>query len=267
MNQNNLTLSIDPALQQAIESMCKLYNPTMLALAKTVYSVNKIFYSQEFETILRTTFLAMEPSIKLAMAVKELVSPSLAKTAVQFAQHAKYLSSISSIINTLDTNSQNELCSEIKRLKKEDFQCIVKGYEKVESLDDKSKTDFDNATQKLSIQESTQTLISFADLDPIAIKAELKNISNQLNVVAKNTKPKPLYQVIIKDLLIGLAINGLIYGISEIYQYGQTVYEQSVQQEIHKQDKTQQQQEFQDRRMIMPQITLSKRNLPAQYKC
>ena len=49
------------------------------------------------------------------MAVKELVSPSLAKAAVQFAQHAKYLSSI---INTLDTNSQNELCSEIKRLKK-----------------------------------------------------------------------------------------------------------------------------------------------------
>ena len=97
MNQNNLTLRIDPALQQAIESMYKLYNPTMLALAKTVYSVNKIFYSQEFETILRTTFLAMEPSIKWAMAVKELVSPSLAKAAVQFAQHAKYLSSI---INT-----------------------------------------------------------------------------------------------------------------------------------------------------------------------
>ena len=44
MNQNNLTLSIDPAL---------------------------------------------EPSIKLAMSVKELVSPSLAKAAVQFAQHAK----------------------------------------------------------------------------------------------------------------------------------------------------------------------------------
>ena len=261
MNQNNLTLRIDPSLQQAIESMYKLYNPTMLALAKTVYSVNKIFYSQEFETILRTTFVAMEPSIKLAMAVKELVYPSLAKAAVQFAQHAKYLSSI---INTLDTNSQNELCSEIKRLKKE---CIVKGYEKVEALDDKSKTDFDNATQKLSIQESTQTLIVFADLDPIAIKAELKKISNQLSVVAKNTKPKPLYQVIIKDLLIGLAINGLIYGISEIYQYGQTVYEQSVQQEIHKQDETQQQQEFQDRRMIMPQIALSKRNLPAQYKC
>ena len=228
MNQNNLTLSIDPALQQAIESIYELYNPTMLALAKTVYSVNKIFYSQEFETILRT---------------------------------------ISSIINTLDTNSQNELCSEIKRLKKEDFQCIVKGYEKVESLDNKSKTDFDNVTQKLSIQESTQNLISFADLDLIAIKAELKNISNQLSVVEKNTKPKPLYQVIIKDLLIGLAINGLIYGISEIYQYGQTVYEQSVQQEIHKQDETQQQQEFQDRRMIMPQIAQSKRNLPAQYKC
>lgn len=131
MNQNNLTLSIDPALQQAIESIYKLHNPTMLALAKTVYSVNKIFYSQEFETILRTTFVAMEPSIKLAMAVKELVSPSLAKAAVQFAQHAKNLSSI---INTLDTNSQNELCSEIKRLKKEDFQCIVKGYEKVEGL-------------------------------------------------------------------------------------------------------------------------------------
>lgn len=264
MNQNNLTLRIDPALQQAIESMYKLYNPTMLALAKTVYSVNKIFYSQEFETILRTTFLAMEPSIKWAMAVKELVSPSLAKAAVQFAQHAKYLSSI---INTLDTNSQNELCSEIKRLKKEDFQCIVKGYEKVEALDDKSKTDFDNATQKLSIQESTQTLISFADLDPIAIKAELKNISNQLSVIAKNTKPKPLYQVTIKELLIGLAINGLIYGISEIYQYGQTVYQQSVQQEIHKQDETQKQQGFQDRRMIMPQIAQSKRNLPAQYKC
>lgn len=113
----------------------------------------------------------------------------------------------------------------------------------------------------------TRIFYEFADLDPIAIKAELKNISNQLSVVAKNTKPKPLYQVIIKDLLIGLAINGLIYGISEIYQYGQTVYEQSVQQEIHKQDETQQQQEFQDRRMIMPQIALSKRNLPAQYKC
>lgn len=264
MNQNNLILKIDPSLQQAVESMYKVYNPAMVALAKSVYSVNKIFYSQEFENIIRTTFIAMEPSIKLAIAVKELVSPTLSQAAVQFAQHAKY---IASIINTLDSSSQKELCSEIARLNKEDFQCIVKGYEKLKSLDEHSQTEFDNATQNLPIQETTQKLISFADLDPIAIKAELNNISNKLSVITNNTKPKPLYKVIIKEILLGLAVNVLIYGAVEIYQYNQKIYKQNEQQEIHKQDEIQQQLEFQDKRMLKPQIAQSIMNQSEKCKC